>query len=57
MTDKQKSEIINEIIELVTKLAFDKTESIPTMSETASDRLEMLTIKECTEVILLTENI
>lgn len=51
MTDKQKSEIINEIIELVTKLAFEKTESTPTTSETASNRLEMLTIKECTEII------
>ena len=55
MTDKQKSEIINEIIELVTKLAFEKTESTPTTSETASSRLEMLTIKECTKSLRLSQ--
>lgn len=53
MTQTQKKEIVDNILELLIKLAEDVDDSVPhTITAQQVDKpVEMLTIKECTEVI------
>ncbi len=48
MTQKQKNELITQFIELVTEMAEDNSNA-PVKAE--PEKVEMLTIKECTEVV------
>ena len=51
MSNIDKNQIVNNILELLIQLTDDGTDK-PTMSrETTAKPVEMLTIKECTEVI------
>ena len=52
MTTTQKKEIVDNILELLIRLTEDRETSVPTTTKTpTTDKVEMLTIKECTEVI------
>ena len=52
MTTTQKKEIVDNILELLIQLTEDVENSVPQTTTTpTSNKVEMLTIKECTEVI------
>ena len=52
MTTTQKTEIVDNILERLIQLAEDGENSVPqTTTAPTSTKVEMLTIKECTEVI------
>ena len=52
MTTTQKKEIVDNILELLIQLTEDGENSVPQTTTTpTSNKVEMLTIKECTEVI------
>ena len=54
MTTTQKKEIVDNILELLIQLAEDGENSVPQTTAAPSvspEKVEMLTIKECTEVI------
>ena len=52
MTTTQKKEIVDNILELLIQLTEDGNSSAPqTAKAPTADKVEMLTIKECTEVI------
>ncbi|MGN1103208.1 MAG: helix-turn-helix domain-containing protein [Huintestinicola sp.] len=52
MNTTQKKEIVDNILELLIQLAEDGENSVPqTATAPTSNKIEMLTIKECTEVI------
>lgn len=50
MTQMRKSEILSQILMLINEIAEDNPAS-ETTTEPHPDKVEMLTIKECTEVI------
>ena len=49
MNITQKKEIVDNILELLIQLTEDGENTVP--QTTAANKIEMLTIKECTEVI------
>lgn len=54
MNTTQKKEIVDNILELLIQLAEDGENSVPQTTTTPSvppEKVEMLTIKECTEII------
>ena len=52
MNITQKKEIVNNILELLLQLTEDGENTVPqTTAAPTSNKIEMLTIKECTEVI------
>ena len=53
MNTIQKKEIVDNILELLIQLAEDGENSVPqtTTPSVSPEKVEMLTIKECTEVI------
>lgn len=51
MTTTQKKEIVDNILELLIKLAEDGENSTSPSAKSVSKPVEMLTVKECTEVI------
>ena len=52
MTTTQKKEIVDNILELLIQLTEDGENSVPqTTTAPTSNKVEMLTIKECTEVV------
>ncbi len=50
MTQKQKDELITQFIELVTEIAEDNPADTVT-AEPETEKVELLTIKECTELV------
>ena len=50
MTQKQKNELITQFIELVTGIAEDNPADTVT-AEPEPEKVELLTIKECTELV------
>ena len=51
MSNTEKKKIVDDIIELLIQLTDDGTEAPVTNRESVPKPVEMLTIKECTEVI------
>lgn len=51
MTKDRKNEIMSQIFELVKELAYDMNRFEFTADKPAPDTIEMLTIKECTDII------
>ena len=51
MSNTEKKKIVDEIFELLIQLADDGAEAPVTSRESVPKPVEMLTIKECTEVI------
>ena len=51
MSNTEKKKIVDEIFELLIQLTDDGTEMSSSSRESAPKPVEMLTIKECTEVI------
>lgn len=52
MTATKKKEIIDNILELLGQLAEDEENPTPQTTKSSSpEKIEMLTIKECTEVV------
>ena len=54
MTSARKEELLNQILDLMTAVAYDKEpDGVKTnaITKSADNPVEMLTIKECTEVI------
>ena len=54
MTSARKEELLNQILDLMTAVAYDKEPDeikTATITKSANNPVEMLTIKECTEVI------
>ena len=50
MTTQRKNEIIDNIMNLLIQLTNDES-ATPNVTDTAAKSVEMLTIKECTEVV------
>ena len=51
MSNTEKKKIVDDILELLIQLTDDGTETPATSRESVTKPVEMLTIKECTEVI------
>ena len=51
MNTTQKKEIVDNILELLIQLAEDGDNTVTTAPSVSPEKVEMLTIKECTEVI------
>ena len=51
MSNTEKKKIVDDILELLIQLTDDGTEAPVTSRESVPKPVEMLTIKECTEVI------
>ena len=51
MSNTEKKKIVDDILELLIQLTDDSTEAPVTSRESVPKPVEMLTIKECTEVI------
>ena len=51
MSNTEKKKIVDDILELLIQLTDDGAEAPVTSSESVPKPVEMLTIKECTEVI------
>ncbi len=54
MTSTRKEELLNQILDLMTAVAYDREPDgfkTNTITKSADNPVEMLTVKECTEVI------
>ena len=52
MTNERKEELLGQILELMTAVAYDnEPDEMAKSSVISSDKVEMLTVKECTKVI------
>jgi len=52
LTREQKETMLNQILELMTAIAYDEpVENAPAPTEKKSEKVKMLTVKECTELI------
>ena len=54
MTSARKEELLNQILDLMTAVAYDREPDgfkTNTITKSADNPVEMLTVKECTEVI------
>ena len=52
LTREQKESMLNQVLEIMTAIAYDEpVERVSAQSESKPEKVKMLTIKECTELI------
>ena len=51
MTEKHRDETISQINALINEIVLDRNDNVLPTAKPAPEKVEMLTIKECTEVI------
>lgn len=52
LTREQKESMLDQVLEIMTAIAYDEpVESVPAPNESKPEKVKMLTIKECTELI------